>query len=181
MSDAASGLITQQRYLVFFIRRLFGELTQAIADLSVEDLNHLPHEHANSIGFNAWHVFRTADNVVLFAFERERPLWVQQGLDAAWGLPRVAQGTGMDPAEARALRFPEAAKLTRYAEDVRDEICKRIVAMSDDYLQGITKVNPWGEISRLEAIGQTVIAHGNGHLGQVSLARTLLGKPGLDI
>ncbi len=57
----------------------------------------------------------------------------------------------------------------------------RIEAMSDDYLLDVTRVNPWGEISRLEAIGQTIIAHGNGHLGQISTALTILGKSGLQI
>jgi hypothetical protein len=42
----------------------------------------------------------------------------------------------------------------------------------------VSLVRPWGEITRAEAILQTIIAHGNGHLGQVSMARAILGKPG---
>jgi hypothetical protein len=31
----------------------------------------------------------------------------------------------------------------------------------------------------MEAIGQVLVAHGNGHLGRVSMARSLLGLEGL--
>ena len=50
--------------------------------------------------------------------------------------------------------------------------------MTDEELQVVQLVRPWGEVTRLEAIGQTLIAHGNGHLGQISTARAILGKPG---
>ena len=173
--------MNQQRYLVHFIGRLLDGLVRGIEDLDEEELHFRPHEQCNSIGFDAWHVFRTADNVVHFAFEREQPVWLQQGLDERWGLPKVAQGTGMDAAEAHALRFPEAAQLAAYGRDVRDAVVARVEAMSDEYLQTVSRVVPWGEITRVEAIGQTIVAHGNNHLGQIDIARTMLGKPGLGI
>ena len=58
-------------------------------------------------------------------------MWLQQGLDAAWGLPKAAQGTGMTPEEAFALRFPKAELLAKYATDVADTIVPRIEQMSD--------------------------------------------------
>ena len=169
----------QRQYLVHFVRHMLDGIAQSIEDLSVEDLHFRPHEHSNSMGFDAWHVFRTADNIVHFAFERAQPIWLQQGLDERWGLPRLAQGTGMEPQEAYALRFPDPAALAQYGRDVRDAILPRIEAMDDDYLQTVTRVVPYGDITRLEAIGQTLIAHGNNHLGRIDLARALLGKSGL--
>jgi hypothetical protein len=174
---------TTQQFLTAQIHELFAGprgIVVAIADLSVDELNARPHEAANSIGFDAWHVFRTADNLVHFVFHREQPLWLQQGLDAAWGLPRVAQGTGMETAEAHALRFPEATLLGRYAHDVVAAICPRIEAMTDDFLAETTRVQPHGELTRLDAIGRTILTHGAVHLGHINLARTLLGKPSLD-
>ncbi len=108
-------------------------------------------------------------------------LTLDEFLDEKWGLPKVDQGTGMDPEVAHALRFPEAERLAQYGRDVRDAVLSRVEAMSDEYLQTLNRVVPWGEITRLEAIGQTIISHGNGHLGQIDLARTMLGKPGLGI
>ena len=138
MAGSAEQFTTQQ-YLVLFARRVLDGMADAIEALDHDELHFRPSELSNSIGWEAWHLFRTADNIIHFAFERERPIWLQQGLDEAWGLPRVEQGTGMDPDEAHGLVFPQA---------------------------------------RLLAIGQTIIAHGNGHLGQVAIGRALLGKAG---
>jgi len=173
----ATGL-TLQRYLGLFTGRALDGLVAAIAELTPEELHFRPSGLSNSIGWEAWHVFRTADNIVHFVFNRERPVWLQQGLDEAWGLPRVEQGTGMDPDVAHALVFPDAGLLAAYGRDVREAVVPRIEAMTHDELQVVQLVRPWGEITRLEAIGQTLIAHGNGHLGQISTARAMLGKSG---
>lgn len=177
MSDG----MTTQAYLLHFSDRVFEGLVRGIEDLTLDELHFRPHENCNAIAFDAWHIFRTADNIVHFAFEREQPVWLQQGLDEKWGLPKVDQGTGMDPEAAHALRFPEAERLAQYGRDVRDAVLSRVEGMSDEYLQTLNRVMPWGEITRLEAIGQTIISHGNGHLGQIDLARTMLGKRGLGI
>ena len=86
----------------------------------------------------------------------------------------------MDPAEAHALRFPSAVLLGRYGRDVADAICPRIEAMADDFLAEITSIQPQGELTRLLALGTTILTHGYVHLGQINLARTLLGRQSLD-
>jgi uncharacterized damage-inducible protein DinB len=169
---------TVQQYLALFAARALDGMAQAIEELTLEQLHFRAAPSANSIGWEAWHLFRTADNIVHFVFSRERPVWLTQGLNEAWSLPRNEQGTGMEPEVAYALVFPEAALLAAYGRDVRAAVIPRIEAMTEDELQVVTLVRPWGEISRHEAILQTIIAHGNGHLGQVSMARAILGKPG---
>ena len=175
MSDS----INVSAQLAEFTRRLLNGTARAIEDLTVDELHLRPHDGANSIAFEAWHIARTADNLIHFAFERDQPIWLQQGLDEAWKLPKVDQGTGMDPTEAHDLRFPEAGLLTSYVRDVSDAIVPRVEAMDDEYLQTVTMIRPQGELSRLEIIGQVIIVHGNNHLGQMNLARTLQGKEGL--
>ncbi len=174
MSDA--GSYTMQRFASHFVGRVLGALVDSVADLTDEELHALPPGAPNTVGFIAWHVFRSADNVVLFAFERERTVWMRQGLHQAWELPRIEQGTGMDAEAAAAVRFPGAAALAGYGRAVRDEILPRIEAMSDDYLVGVARVVPWGEVPRLEAIGQTIIVHGSEHLGEIAAVRRLLGR-----
>ncbi len=53
--------------------------------------------------------------------------------------------------------------------------------MSDASLGETTRIKPQGEMARGAIIGQVIVAHGSAHLGQVNLARTLLGRPGLGI
>lgn len=165
-----------QRFASHFVGRVLDELIDSVADLSDEELHALPPGAPNTVGFIAWHVFRSADNVVLFAFERERTVWMRQGLHRAWDLPRIEQGTGMEAADAAAMRFPDAAALADYGRAVRDEILPRIEAMGEDYLMSVTRVVPWGEVPRLEAIGQTIIVHGSQHLGEIAAVRRLLGR-----
>ena len=175
-------LVTMQQFLAHYLgEALVGPagLVAAIADLDGAQLHFRPTEDANSIAFDAWHVFRTVDNLVTFVFAREQPLWRAQGLDAAWSLPRNAQGTGMTAEEARALRFPAAPMLAQYGRDVATLVLPRIEAMTDAELQERVTVQPFGEITKLVSLGTNMITHANAHLGQISVCRTLLGLPSL--
>ena len=164
-----------------FVDRLLRDCVRAVQDLDMQEINHRPVPQTNSIGFDIWHAVRTVDNVVLFVFERERPVWLSEGFDERFGLPRVAQGTGMPPEEAHRLRFPDAAGLVDYIEAVRGAVVPKVAAMTPEYLAEPTLLKPWGDLPRMEHVNQVILAHGNGHLGRVSLARTLLGKDDLGI
>lgn len=167
--------------LSLHLDRLLQNCRRSVEDLTLEELNHQPSERAHSIGFDIWHVVRTVDNIVFFVFHREQPVWLRDGYVDRFGLPKVAQGTGMTDEEARALRFPEPSAFVEYVDAVRESATARIRAMSADELAEVTKVNPWGERSKAEHTLQVLIAHGNGHIGRCSLARALLGKDDLGI
>ena len=155
--------------------RIIETCARGISDLSLDELHHVPDGQSNTIGWDVWHIARTIDNVVFFVFDRETPLWLQRGYEQRFALPKVAQGTGMSTEEAQGLRFPEPALFTEYLAALREAVVPRIAAMTDEYLAGLVLLKPWGERTRLEHLGQVVIAHGNQHLGKVSLARALLG------
>ncbi len=168
---------TVQEYHAYFTEESLRQVIEGIRGISEEDLHFRLHETSNSIGWDAWHIFRTVDNLVHFAFEREQPIWLEQGLDVRWNLPRVDQGTAMEPAEAWALRFPPADELAQYGQDVLDAVLPRIEAMSDDYLQVITRVVPWGERPRHWILGK-VITHSSKHLGYIAGALGVRGLQG---
>ncbi|MCK9495838.1 MAG: DinB family protein [Dehalococcoidia bacterium] len=167
--------------LALHLDRLLENCRRSVEDLTLKQLNHQPSERAHSIGWDIWHVVRTVDNVVFFVFHRERPVWLRDGYEARFNLPKTAQGTGMTDEEARALRFPEPAEFAAYIDAVREAAPSRLRAMSDDEFAEITQLNPWGERSKADHAMQVLIAHGNGHLGRCSLARALLGKDDLGI
>ena len=170
---------THAAQLSAMVSRLLSTCERAISDLSPEEMHHTYDGRANSMGFDVWHVVRTADNIVHFVFERKQPVWLSQGFGQRWSLPRVDQGTGMTPEQAYALRFPEPAEFQRYISAVSEAIVPRVAAMTSEYLSTVTRIAPWGEIPRMEAISQVLISHGNGHLGRCDLGRSLLGKRGL--
>jgi uncharacterized damage-inducible protein DinB len=176
-----SDLTKLQDYLAHYAGDLLERTAVAIEDLTEEELHFRPPGPCNSIAFDAWHIARTADNLIHFAFERELPVWLQQGLNEAWSLPKADQGTGMTPEEAYALRFPEAALLARYARDVSAAIVPRIREMSNEYLEQRMEIRPNGNLARVEIIGQVIINHGNNHYGMINMALTQVGRPGLGI
>jgi len=169
----------QGAQLAWLTQRLLVVSEQAVDGLSREQFNDTFGEKTNSVAFAVWHVVRTVDNVTHFVFEREQPVWLQQHFDEQWHLPKVNQVTGQPSEDAFALQFPEPEEFKRYISAVSDAVLPRIAAMSEAYLAERVSIKPWGEVLRSEAIGFGFIAHGNGHLGRVGLARTLWGLPGL--
>ena len=161
------------------VGRVLQYCEMAANGLTVEQLCDTRGAVTNSIGWDIWHVVRTIDNIVHFVFEREQPVWLQQSFDQRWGLPKVDQGTGQDPEDAYSLRFPPPEAFNLYTLAVSEAVVPRIAAISMEYLATPQFIRPWGEIPRMEAIGHGLIGHGNGHLGRVSLSRTLYGLKGL--
>lgn len=163
------------------VGRLLNEITHSLGDLTPDELHALPIEDSTSIGFNAWHVLRSADNIVQFVFHREPPVWRQQGLAEAWDFPRNEQGTGMDLADVQAMRFPDVESLERYCRDTTDAVVAKIETMDDASFAETVSARIEGdmlELTRGAMLGQVVVSHGNQHLGYIHILRQLLGKGG---
>lgn len=158
--------------------RAFNNAIRTVEDLSPEEMNALVHPGGNSIAWDVWHLVRTIDNIVFFAFDRTPPVWLQGEFDTKFGLPRVAQGTGMATDEAQALRFPEAAVFLEYVRAAQTAVVERIRGMSEEYLAEAVLIRPWGEVARTQHLLQ-ILVHANGHLGQGSMARALIGHEAL--
>lgn len=161
------------------VQRVLQYAEAAVDGLTAGQLGDIRGGVTNSIGWDVWHVVRTIDNIIHFVFERAQPVWLRDGFDSRWGLPRVDQGTGQDPNDAYSMTFPDPAEFSTYTRAVAEVVTPRIQAMTLDYLSQTLFIRPWGEIPRMEAIGHGLIGHGNGHLGRASYARTLLGLKGL--
>ncbi|MXZ62300.1 MAG: DinB family protein [Chloroflexi bacterium] len=175
MSDALAGEYGRM------VGRVLNEITYSIGDLTLDELHALPIEDSTSIGFNAWHILRSADSIVHFVFHRESPVWREQGLAEAWGLPRNEQGTGMDLADVQAMRFPGVESLAAYGRDTTDAVVAKVESMDDDAFAETVSARIEGqmlELSRGAMLGQVVVSHGNQHLGYIHILRQLLGKGG---
>ncbi len=174
--------ITTNEYFAHFVGQLHEWYTRALTDLTDEQLYFHPNDESNHIAFQAWHFIRTKDNVINFIMQdRKAPVWLRQNLFEEWDLPKVDQGTGMDTADALALRLPSADALIQYANEVHADTMPWVESVSADELQTIRKIMPWGEATSLQLFGQTVVAHGNQHIGQINVLRSLQGLSGEDI
>ena len=165
-------------FLAHFVTDLNNRYVAALSDLSDEQLAYRPNADANHIGFLAWHVLRTEDNVINYLCQgRKTTVWLQQALNVRWGLPKAAQGTGMEPREAYALRVPGAADLVQYANDLTESVRPFLETVDGLALRASIRLGPERRQSMIQLIGQGVLAHGNVHLGQVLSLRTAQGLP----
>src|SRR5258706_12806067 len=99
--------MTAQEFIHLELRRLHTMLDTSVSDLTPDQLHAVPggHPKANTIAWVIWHVVRTEDNVVRFVVQGRRPtVWAEGGYADKLGLPPVAQGTGIAPAEAQGPR-----------------------------------------------------------------------------
>lgn len=169
-------------YLTYFTSQLGEEYVKHLSGLTEEQFYHCPTDETCHIAFHAWHYVRTVDNIVNFVCQDRKPtVWIRQELNEKWNLPKAAQGTGMERAEARALHVPSVDAFVQYTRDVFDDILPYLKSASESDLQTVQKVQILGEISRLQMIGQSVITHGNQHLGQIQVMRAIQGLPGGEI
>jgi hypothetical protein len=170
--------------LVQFIQaeltRLHATLDKAVADLSPEQWHAIPGgpaSAANSIAFELWHFARTEDNIVQFVLQGRPTVWMNGDWAARLVLPDRAQGTGMSTAEAQALRIADLDAFRQYMQDVW-QATDAYLADPDPATFDLPKVvRPLGEMPAIRALGQVVVTHGFTHLGELELARTLLGMP----
>jgi hypothetical protein len=150
-------------------------LGNAIKDLTDEQVNFLPQGNTTSIGFNTWHVARTADNITNFVMQdRKPPLWISKGYADRMGLPKVDQGTGMGMEDARALKFDNAA-LQEYLADVRADTLAFLKVVPMEKLEEVQMIKPLGEMPKWRVVRQVIMTHGFMHLGEVNAVKGQLG------
>jgi hypothetical protein len=164
--------------IVTDLRRLHDALDKSLDGLTPEQLHAVPggHPRANTIAWNLWHYARTEDNVVRFVLQNRRPtVWVEGGYPDALGLHPAAQGTGMSTEEAQALRLKDVPLFAGYL--------KRVWASTEEYVKTLTPADLdrkvamkfVGEMPLVRVLAMVGVTHGFTHLGEIELARTLVG------
>ncbi|PYM92602.1 MAG: hypothetical protein DME04_14635 [Candidatus Rokuibacteriota bacterium] len=171
-------MMTAVEFIGSDLKRMHAMLDAMIADLTPEQLHTVPagHPKTNTIAWGFWHYVRTEDNVVRFVLQNRRPtVWAEGGYAARLGLPPVAQGTGMSTAEAQALRLKDIALFKDYMRKVWASTEDFLAKVDPADLDTIITVRPLGDMPKIRAMGQACLSHGMTHVGEIELARTLVG------
>jgi hypothetical protein len=162
--------------------RLHQSLEDAAKDLTPEQLHWRPSEGCNHIAFSLWHYVRTEDNLVRFVLQgRRATVWLEQGWDQRFGLDRVAQGTGMSPEDAAALRLPSSEEFLPYMRAVWQSTEEYLGSITDSDLQNVFMVRPMGERPAVQVLTENLLTHGFSHLGEMWVLRGLQGLKGSPI
>ncbi|HTI55119.1 MAG TPA: DinB family protein [Verrucomicrobiae bacterium] len=171
-------MLTAADFIRANLKRLHAGLDKVMAELTPDQLHAVPggHPKANTIGWGVWHYTRTEDNIVRWVIqERRPPIWVEAGYGEKLGLPPAAQGTGMSSTEAQALRIKDVVLFQEYMGKVWAGTDELIAGASPELLDKIITVKPLGDMSVVQCLGQVGLTHGMTHLGEIELARTLIG------
>jgi DinB superfamily len=160
------------------LKRLHTGLGKSLADLTPQQLHAVPggHPKANTIACGLWHYARTEDNIVRWVIQDRRPpIWTESGYGQKLGLPPAAQGTGMSTEEAQALRINDVALFQEYTQKVWAGTEELFGAATPELLGKTVTVKPLGDMTVVQCLGQVGLTHGMTHLGEIELARTLIG------
>jgi hypothetical protein len=171
-------MLTAADFIRANLKRLHAGLDKVMAELTPDQLHAVPggHPKANTIGWGVWHYTRTEDNIVRWVIqERKPPIWVEGGYGEKLGLPPAAQGTGMPPAEAQALRIKDVPLFREYMGKVWAGTDELIAGAPPEMLDKVITVKPLGDMTVVQCLGQVGLTHGMTHLGEIELARTLIG------
>ncbi len=155
------------------VRRALGETIAAVEGLGSEELHAVVHARANTVGWIAWHVFRTAD-VIGARIRDGSELWARRGLAEAWDLPPEGNGSGQSTAEAQALRLPAAEALALYGRELRDELAEAAGALDEAGLARRVRAFSGREFTASDALQTFVVLHTVRHQGEINVTRALL-------
>jgi hypothetical protein len=162
--------------LIDGIEQLADWTDGGIKDLSKEQVNWLPVGKTVSIGFNAWHIFRTADNITNFVCRKQPTIWMEKGFMERMGLPKVDQGTGMAMEDARAVVINDLGTLREYGSAVLKDCAAYLKTVPEAVLNEVQMIRPLGEMAKWRVFRQVVMTHGFMHLGEINAIK---GQQGL--
>lgn len=131
-----------------------------------------------SIGWNAWHWYRTVDNITHLIFKGEKPLWVTQGYYEKLGLDPRLQGTGMPGDEAKAIEIRDIALLRAYGEQVTKACLALLRTLDEAVFAEEQEVKPLGVMPKWRIFRQVIMTHGFMHLGEIYALKGQLGISG---
>jgi DinB superfamily len=160
------------------LKRLHTTLDKAIDGITLQQLHTVPagHPKANTVAWNIWHYVRTEDNVVRFVLQNRRPtVWVEGGYPEKLGLHPAAQGTGMSTAEAQALRIKDVPLFVDYMKKAWASTDEYVRSLDDADLDRVITMKFVGDNPLARVLGTVLVTHGYTHLGEIDLARTLVG------
>ena len=163
------------------LRGLHGALEEAVRDLTPAQLHWRPNDLGAHIAFNLWHYVRTEDNVVRFVLQRRPTVWMEGGWHERFGLDAKAQGTGMSPEAAAAVRLPSVEAFLPYMLGVWRATEEYLDASGEGELERLVKLWPHDEVPVRRALGNVCLTHGYSHLGEIWHLRALQGLKGSPV
>lgn len=133
--------MTLNQFIEDSLNREYQLLTEAVQDLTLEELAWQPGPQSNPIGWTLWHMLRVEDMWVQFFAQRQPELWERDGWHEKFGLPTRDTGFGHTAEQVASFTVLDLTTLLQYGEAVRTSTLA--------YLQGLSpadfEATPWSD------------------------------------
>ena len=107
-------------------------LTEAVNDLTSEELSWRPGPEANPIGWILWHMLRVEDMWFQFFIQRKPEIWERDGWNDTFSLPTRDNGFGHTQEQVSTFPPLDRDELMRYGVAVRAETLEYLKGLGPD-------------------------------------------------
>jgi len=176
------------------VRAMNSLWEHALADMTLDQVNHQERELVLPIAFSLNHFIRAQDQAVSRTFLGEAPVWQQGGWAEKVGVNVDKFGLGETVEEMQALRFADLepwrayqalviARTASVLETATEELLSEVVIpklppiLERSYCAIV--IGPDGPLRKLEVIECFVYQHGLRHMGEIEHGRALVGLGGM--
>ena len=174
------------------IRGLHVLWQRGVADVTIEQANHVERDGVLPIAFTLVHCIRSEDVQAVGLFDQEDALWSQHAPRLAVVGVLPSRGTPIEDAQQvrlgdmdawRAYQSAVFARTEKLLAHAGDELLDRVMfdgqrpaSLEGGFLGAYVSEGP---IRRRNAIEAWIFQHGSRHLGELEHARALVGLGGL--
>ncbi len=156
-------------------------LEATVKGLTDSQLHFRPLGAGNSIAFIFWHYVRTEDIMINLFLQNRKPVWNAEGWDRKFGMDPKSQGTRMTPEQAAAVRIQDLGEFLKYAQKVFRTSEEFLENLPEESLDAVKEYPVIGKRSARQVLGELVLEHGAGHLGEIWYVKGLQGLKGSPV
>ncbi len=147
-------------------------LTEAVHDLTPEELAWRPGPEANPINWILWHMLRVEDMWIQFFIHNQPEIWERDGWNQKFGLPTRDNGFGHTPEQVAQFPTLDLQELLNYGEAVRAATLVYLKGLAPEDYQVVPRERR-PEMS-VGAIFRQIIGEFYQHQGQISYLKGLI-------
>ncbi len=176
------------------IRAMNSLYRDAVADMTLEQVNHQEREKVLPIAFSLSHFMRAQDQSISGAFLREQTAWEAGGWAAKVGVTVDRLGKAESVEEMEQLRFGDfeawkqfQAEVLRRTDAVLDTLTDELLAevvmerlpesFGGSYIARVIGTD--APVRKLDVLECFVYQHGLRHMGEIEHGRALVGLGGM--
>lgn len=157
------------------LNRLQKSLSDAVKELTPQEMAYRPGPEANSIAFITWHILRSEDQNFQVRLQDKPMIWDVEGWGQKLGISAKPGEFGFGYTPEQVAGFPALAPsiLLEYAQAIRNGTLQYVRSLNAQSLERKIQHPAFGEMTVGQLIAR-VMGHLTEHTGQIAFLRGLI-------